>query len=527
MSVEGKKATRRRFLLTAAGVIGGGVVGAALGWGLKPTAVEREERVTTVTVTETKTVAETKTLAPPKKYEGVKITTLVHSGHQAVPWKKYRDIIKDKWGIELEIVETPPEDIYSKALLGIKSTPPEYDIIQWNSAWIGDFEPYILPLDDFIRKPLMDPGWGDILPGYRNFHNTWGGKIYSLTLDGDTFFLYYRKDLFDNPEEKDKFKSEYGYELGPPKTWDQALDIAKFFTRKAGEKLAGSKLTKDFYGIADQLRRGRSYYWYLFRYVPYVAAERNGDPHYFDPETMEPLINSSGAIKALESLGKAKDLAPPGVLGFEWDELFTAAMKEGIIGMWPHWPDEGKRADELAPLPVESPPKPQLGVSMLPGVEKDGKLYRYTIVDAAWVVSVVKGSRNPEAAYTVIAFITGPEASLESVMAPTDFMPDTGLDPYRYSHVNSFRFRQLKPHAIPLLEAYSVALEQGFPLLKIPGAFEYLDTLDLNISKYLAGEIPSAESALNTVASEWNKITEKFGRDKQKEFYKSMWQLLS
>lgn len=527
MSGEEKKVGRRDALKIAAGVIGGAVVGVAAGWTLKPAAPAEVIRET-VTRTVTTTVTAPAPAAPtPRPFEGVKITALVHSGHQAVPWKQYRDILKDRLGVELDIVETPPEDIYSKALLGIQASPPEYDIIQWNSAWIGDFEPYILPLDDFIKRPLGDPGWGDILPGYRNFHNTWGGRIYSLTLDGDTFFLYYRADLFEHPEERDNFKSQYGYELGPPETWDQALDIAEFFTRKAGERLAGSRLTKDFYGIADQLRRGRSYYWYLFRFVPYIAAERDGDPHYFDPETMEPLINTNAAVEALESLGRAKDLAPPGVLGFEWDELFTASMKEGIIGMWPHWPDEGKRADELAPLPVENPPRPKLGVAMLPGVRKNGTLYRYTIVDAAWVVSVVKGTPNPEAAYEVIKFITGPEASLENVMAPTDFMPDTGLDPYRYSHINSYRFRSLKPHAVPLLDAYQVALEQGFPLLKIPGAFEYLDVLDLNISKYLAGEVESADTALNTVAREWENITNKFGREKQREFYNRMWELIS
>ena len=522
---EKKGTSRREFLAGVGGAVAGLAVGAAVGWSLKPAEMAPPE-VRTETVVQTQTVTQTVTAGPPRPFEGVKITALVHSGHQAVPWKKWSQVIKDRWGIELEVVETPPEDIYSKALLGIQASPPEYDIIQWNSAWIGDFEPFIQPLDEFMSKPGGDPGWGDIISGYRNFQNTWGGKVYSLTLDGDTFFLYYRKDLFDHPEERDNFKSQYGRELTVPRTWEEALEVAEFFTRKKGEKLAGSTLTKDFFGIADQLRRGRSYYWYLFRYVPYIAAARNGQGDYFDRDTMEPLINTDAAVEALEVLKRSKDLAPPGVLGFEWDELFTAAMKEGIIGMWIHWPDEGKRSDELAPLPVENPPKPQLGVAMIPGVEKDGKLYQYTIVDAAWVVSVVKGSKNPEAAYTVIKFITGPEASLENVMAPTDFMPDTGHDPYRYSHIHSYRFRKLKPHAVPLLDAYAEALEKGFPLLKIPGAFEYLDKLDLGISKYLAGEIMSAKEALDGVAKEWEQITDKLGRDKQKEFYRKMWELI-
>jgi hypothetical protein len=51
-----------------------------------------------------------------------------------------------------------------------------------------------------------------------------------------------------------------------------------------------------------------------------------------------------------------------------------------------------------------------------------------------------------------------------------------------------------------------------------------MDKLDLYISKYLAGEIPTAQEALNMVAAEWNKITERFGRASQKEFYAKLWQ---
>jgi len=461
-----------------------------------------------------------------QQFKGVTITVLVHSGHQAVPWYKLAEIVKEEYGINLVVVESPPEEIYTKAMLGIRSKPAKYDIIQFNSAFIADLEPFLMSLDDFIVKSVGEGGvaFGDILPCFREYQDMWKGKIYALTIDGDIFFLYYRADLFENPVEKAAFKAKYGRELEPPKTWEEFLQIAEFFTRKKGQKLCGQILQKDFYGAAFQLKPPRVFYWYLFVYWPHIAAATKGHPHYFDPKTMKPLINSEAAVKALEVLKKATTYMPPGVLGWEWDECFTAFMKEGNVAMTIHWPDEGKRAPELAPLPIPNPPKPKLGVALPPGVKgPDGKLYRYTMIDAAWVAGIAKNSAHPDAAWAVLSYFCSPSFSLERVMAPTDYMPDTGHDPCRYSHIYSPRFLALKPWFKVMVKAYEEAATHGFPLLKIPGSYEYLEKLATYAHQYLSGQIPDAKTALDKAAAEWEKITQRFGVERQREAYLGMW----
>jgi len=521
---EEKKITRRDYLKYTGAAIGGLVVGGALGYVLKPTeVVEKTVTVTAPAVEKTVTITKTETIGL-TPVAPVKVSALVHSGHHAVPWKKYASDIKAKYNIELEVIEAPPEEIYTKALLGIKEKPARYDIVQYNSAFVAEMEPYLLPLDSYILEPTEGGvAIGDILPCFREYQEKWKGKFYGLTIDGDIFFFYYREDLFTNTQEKEAFKAKYGYELGPPRTWKQFLDIASFFTRKKGETLCGQTLTRDFYGAAFQLKVPRIFYWYLFVYWPHIAAATNGKPHYFDPETMKPLINTDAAVKAAETLKTALAYMPPGVLAWEWDECFTAFMKEGYVAMTIHWPDEGKRAPELAPLPIPNPPTPKLGVALPPGVEKDGKLYQYTMIDAAWVAGIAKNSGNPDAAWKVLSFMCSPPYDLERVMAPTDYMPDTGHDPYRYSHIYSPRFLTLKPNFIIMTKAYEEAATKGFPLLKIPGAYEYLDKLATYVHSYLAGEIPDAKTALDKIAKEWEAITERFGRDKQKEAYLAMW----
>jgi multiple sugar transport system substrate-binding protein len=452
-----------------------------------------------------------------RPFDGVTVTVVAHGGHHATPWYDQADEIQAQYGIKLNVIEVTPEELYSREMLELTQKTGAFDIIQYNSAWIGDYEPYLQPLDDYVAKDNDAMGFADILPAFNKAQNLWGGKKYSVTLDGDTFLFYYRKDLFQDAGEKTAFKAKFGYDLpDPPQTWKQVEDLAQFFTRKRGEKLAGKTLAKDFYGYSDQAKRGRVYYWYLFRYVPYSAP----NPHYFDPGTMAPKINSPGAVAALENMKKLLASSPPGVLSWEWDELYAAAMKDGTVGMWIHWTDEGRGFNTLAPLPVDNPPAPVLGIAPTPGVETGGKVHQFTIVDSAWVASVAKDSKNRDAAYAVLKHMFAPGP------ANVGFIMDAavGWDPSRYSHFNSKEWRQKVPGIEQYLSLELKALENGYPMIKIPGAFEYNDVLDLNVSKYLSGEIPTAKAALDAVAQRWTELTNKFGAEKQKGFYAKMWQ---
>jgi multiple sugar transport system substrate-binding protein len=58
--------------------------------------------------------------------------------------------------------------------------------------------------------------------------------------------------------------------------------------------------------------------------------------------------------------------------------------------------------------------------------------------------------------------------------------------------------------------------------LRIPGKPEYVDTvLDLHVSSAIVGEEDPVD-ALQTIYDEWEKITERLGRDSQKAFYHKM-----
>jgi len=57
------------------------------------------------------------------------------------------------------------------------------------------------------------------------------GKTYCIPIFWNSHGLFYRKDLFEDPTEKANFKAKYGYELRVPRTFDELVDVAEFFTR--------------------------------------------------------------------------------------------------------------------------------------------------------------------------------------------------------------------------------------------------------------------------------------------------------
>jgi len=56
--------------------------------------------------------------------------------------------------------------------------------------------------------------------------------------------------------------------------------------------------------------------------------------------------------------------------------------------------------------------------------------------------------------------------------------------------------------------------------LRITGTAEYQQTLDVEITRAIAGEI-SPQEALDNAAAAWNEITDRLGRENQLAQYKS------
>lgn len=440
-------------------------------------------------------------------FQGVTLTVYGDAGQNLLPLEWFAKDIKEKSGIEIRVVGVPFAEVYSKLKTEFVAGTGAYDLVIFYPQSLGEFAAfgYLRPLDDFAKK--YDPKLDDVATAFRELYLRFGGKLYALPYDGDVLNYYYRADLFESPVEKAAFKARYGYDLRPPETWQQAIDIAQFFTRKKGEKAAGKVLDHDLYGYAFFGTRGFLYAWWLSHF-----AARGG--LYFD-SNMNPMINSPAAVEALEEMKTIMKYAPPDVLSYGYDELKDAFL-QGRVATVIQWSDIWKKAQD----PRQSKIVGKAGISHVPGIMQDGKLVFRAPMPVGRILAVPVTSKNPEAAYW-LAWYLSTQVGLQSVSDPR-----TGLDPYRLSHFdNPQAFSNFAPaqEAQHYLEAVRQNLNNGFPDLSIPGTAEYLDKLELAISQVLTGTA-SPKAALDEAAREWNNITRRLGLKRQQEIYSSMLQ---
>ncbi len=101
------------------------------------------------------------------------------------------------------------------------------------------------------------------------------GKLYQLPDQQFANLYWFRKDWFDRPDLKEKFKAKYGYELGVPVNWSAYEDIAQFFSEDVKE-IDGVKI----YGHMDYGKRAPDLGWRMTdAWLSMAGAGTAGEPN--------------------------------------------------------------------------------------------------------------------------------------------------------------------------------------------------------------------------------------------------------
>jgi len=117
-----------------------------------------------------------------------------------------------------------------------------------------------LDIDDFIGK---------------SFTTGPDGKLWQLTDQQFANLYWFRKDWFDRPDIKQKFKAKYGYDLGVPVNWSAYEDIAEFFTNDIKE-IDGKRI----YGHMDYGKRAPDLGWRMTdAWLSMAGASSKGLPN--------------------------------------------------------------------------------------------------------------------------------------------------------------------------------------------------------------------------------------------------------
>ncbi len=315
------------------------------------------------------------------------------------------DAFVKKTGVVVNVERVASSGVYGKENVELMAGTGHYDLVYVETSWTTEWSDLLFKVKDLANK--YDPAKAAGLERDMSFMSPSilvTGQAYGnqMVLPFYTFdmAMWVRQDVFDDPTEKANFKAKYGYELAAAKTWEQLHDQAAFFTRKKGETLKGQPLDHDVFGLSMQAGAyqdndetsarlwGRGSDW--------VTVVRDGSG-----KVSKFVITKANKEALKESLAEyKKDLQwdSPGALTANFDFVVAQIGNGNAIIAPTIWANCTVWADGIL---KEKVPGGKIGIYSSPGG------HPYT---GAWSFGVSKDSKNPEAAYWLLRWLTSYDA---------------------------------------------------------------------------------------------------------------------
>jgi multiple sugar transport system substrate-binding protein len=273
-----------------------------------------------------------------------------------------------------------------------------WDVAFLNTDWIAESVATQSVVD--LRPLLDEQPVGDYPKG-------WAPALLRLQDDGDHVWgipyhdgpqcLIYRRDLLEDEHERAAFAHRFGYRLEVPQTWEQFVDVARFFTRP-----------DDLYGtIFAAFPDGHnSVYDFCVQ-----LWSRGGD---LVGDGGRPLLDTPQAAAALSFYRDAvrdRSLTPPGLE--EVDSVESGQrFAEGSIAMMANWFGFASVLEQ-----PDHPLKGKVGIAPLPR----GAGGTRVALNVYWILAVAAGSTKRDEAYAFLRHVATPAmdklAALEGVVA--------------------------------------------------------------------------------------------------------------
>ena len=431
-----------------------------------------------------------------KKYSGTEISVVWEAGLQSLDPLNFSGPQWEKLtGIKIKVIEVPTADMFTKILQEHRAGTGAYDALNVVPSWMPDLvrAGALEQLDAYVDKYGFRDELQKIAPTYRDNQMKVDGKIYGFPDDGDVFILYYRKDLFEDPKNREEFKAKYGYDLGPPKTWKQYDEIGQFLTDKYAPKIYG----------AGQFRQP-AYSQLLFQERFRVEGGK-----FFDPKTMKATLNNDIGVKVFDDMRAENKFMPPGVETWGFVEALTAFLN-GDIAMTISWPPFGRFAagylagEKALSWVPKSKIADKVGYALPPGGRPELAL--------GFSLSVSSKSKNKEAAYLFIQWLNSEahqHGARSAALHAARPVPRVALHQCGV-HGALGRCAEISEDAARW-RRYRTARPLDPSGRQIRGGAAAGD--DAALGRRVEQEI------LDDVAAQWDELTEKIGTDKQRAAY--------
>jgi multiple sugar transport system substrate-binding protein len=439
---------------------------------------------TTAAAATTAAGAETTVADAAKKYAGTTIRYLGTTEFENMLFKELVPQFEEETGIKVELELIGLNDQMQKYRLEASKGSSNYDVYEQSTYDSSIFfsNDWLANIDELEKSTGVSFNRETYIPNYFDKVAQYNGVTLGLPMVFCSNLLQYRNDLLSKQEEKDAFKTQFGYDLDVPKTWDQFYDVAKFFTRdndKDGEN--------DFYGAAMVLDAGGAIYdMWLMRYLSgeMEPTAQGKNYNFLLDDNLQPTFNGKAGLKALEDIVKIyKDgYLYPGALSMGWSQC-VEPMRAGDTFMTYMWAEtilpsmlanDNEFAENMkwATMPTYANKRAEFG---------------------AWMFCINKNSKNKEAAYLFCQWMTKAETEVKLNGLGTGFKFPTRKE--NFDNPDFF-----KGYEFYLTVKDTISNYELYPEIFIPEQDVIQQNLNVEFQRAVTGE-KTAQQALDDAAA--------------------------
>jgi multiple sugar transport system substrate-binding protein len=276
-------------------------------------------------------------------------------------------------GIKLAWEMVGSSDIVPKQMLAHTAKDAAYDVYMVRGVSLAEYDAkgVLADLGPYLRDAPRTPAdydYQDLSKAFRDGLGEHAGKVLGIPVAGESFFVSYRKDLFQK------------YGKAPPDSFDDLLELARFFQNKE----------PGLYGISMRAETGRTFAlaWDLF--TPAFGGA------ILDQQTWDVKINTPETLASLKYFLALLANAPPDIETYSWDAA-VSAFAAGRTAMW-------FDATSLQPWIVD-PTKSKVVGKVAYAPPPRGPKGRFGPV-GGWSLGIPAIAKNKEASWAFIAWIT-------------------------------------------------------------------------------------------------------------------------
>ncbi len=313
------------------------------------------------------------------------VVVAVWSGPEHDNLVKVAEEYTKKTGKEVIVEEVAREAYFDKLNTVVANCGTDYDAFYAMSDYIPAYVAAdgLKDLNTFFEDPAVvssDFTLDDYGKATEFF--SFDGKLYVLPSEGDTAWLWYRKDLFEKAG------------LTPPETWDEFLAAAQALN-DPDNGLNGAVIGAK----PDEA------WWDFMYYIFGMGGEL------LNPDNTV-AINDPAGVAALTFYANLlkEGLVPPDVSTYGYVEILEA-LSTGKAAMGIEWMAAAQDLLSCEKSLCDENGEPLLGYTLTPGIKQsDGSILRHT-GGSQWGWAIPACSENQLEAYKFIEWLTSPEGA--------------------------------------------------------------------------------------------------------------------